>query len=188
MRLARCAARREASHNPTRTDLRVLLGSCYSRAAMNESKPSLEQDREADRAGADTPDRITLLRDMVVLQFKLVVDGLRDFVLVPVSLVVGLISLFKVGDKPGTEFYDLLRYGRQSDRIINLFGAAQRVHRSSEQDVDLPDIDDLVGKVETFVVDEYRRGDMSKQAKDRIDQLIAAVNRGRPGPEDGSGR
>ena len=39
------------------------------------------------------PDRWTLLRDLFVLQFKLVVDGMRDFLLVPASLIAGIISL-----------------------------------------------------------------------------------------------
>ena len=36
-------------------------------------------------------DRWTLIRDVAVLQVKLIVDGLRDFILVPISLVAGLI-------------------------------------------------------------------------------------------------
>lgn len=136
-------------------------------------------DTGTDARRASSPDRATLIRDVVVLQFKLIVDGVRDFVLVPVSLVVGLISLFRVGDRPGTEFYDLLRYGRQTDRMINLFGAAKRVHETPDEEADLPDIDDLVGRVETYVVDEYQRGAMTAQAKDRIEQLIDAINRRR---------
>ena len=57
----------------------------------------------------ETPDRWTLIRDIAVFQFKLFVDGVRDLVLVPVSLVLGLVSLLKGGDRVGTEFYDLLR-------------------------------------------------------------------------------
>jgi len=125
-----------------------------------------------------TTDRWTLVRDIVVFQFKLVVDGIRDFVLVPVSLVTGIVSLLRAGSKPGNEFYDLLRYGRHTDHVINLFGAAERVY-PRESDRELPDIDELVGKVETFVRDEYRDGNMTAQAKDRIDQLLDALGRRR---------
>ena len=41
------------------------------------------------------PDRWTLIRDILVLQLKLVVDGMRDFILVPISLIVGIASLLK---------------------------------------------------------------------------------------------
>jgi hypothetical protein len=128
-------------------------------------------------AAMEIPDRWTLIRDIVVLQFKLVLDGIRDFVLVPVSLVTGAYSLLKGGRRPGSEFYDLLRYGRQSDRVINLFGAADRVHDPLDDGQPLPDIDELVARMESFVVDEYKRGGMTAQAKQRVDQLLDAVNR-----------
>ncbi len=45
---------------------------------------------ESDKPAAG---RWTLLRDIGVLQVKLVVDGMRDVILVPLSLIVGFISL-----------------------------------------------------------------------------------------------
>ena len=71
-------------------------------------------------------DARTLIRDVAVFQFKLIVDGLRDLVLVPASLVVGLISLMSSKDGvPGSQFYHLLGLGKQSEHWINLFGALQ---------------------------------------------------------------
>lgn len=118
------------------------------------------------------PDRKTLVRDVIVLQFKLVVDGLRDFVLVPVSLVAGLLSLFRRGSPSDTAFYDLLRYGRQTDRAINLFGAADRLHDPEDDGEALPDLDQLVGRMETFVADEYQRGGVTALAKERLDEVL----------------
>ena len=66
----------------------------------------------------------TLIRDIAVLQVKLVVDGLRDLILVPASLIAGIVSLSKTrGGEPGPEFYSLVSVGKQSERWINLFGA-----------------------------------------------------------------
>ena len=66
-------------------------------------------------------DNWTLIRDVAVLQFKLVVDGLRDFLLVPVSLIAGIVSLTS-GHKgvPGSQFYQLLSIGKQSENWIDL--------------------------------------------------------------------
>lgn len=123
----------------------------------------------------ETPHRWDLIRDILVLQVKLVVDGLRDFLLVPISLVVGLFSLVRGGERPGTEFYDLLRYGKRSERLINLFGAADRVHGSLSDDVPLPDIDSVVNRVETFLVDEYKKGGITAQAKQHFDEVLDSV-------------
>jgi hypothetical protein len=123
-------------------------------------------------------DRWTLIRDVAVLQVKLIVDGLRDFILVPISLVAGLISLFRAGDPTGNEFYRLLRIGRRSERWINLFGAADRAPDPAEGEMPFPeeDIDAIVGRVEAFVVDEYRKGGVTRQAKDRLDRAIESLN------------
>jgi len=129
------------------------------------------------------PDRWTLIRDIIVFQFKLFVDGIRDLVLVPISLVLGIVSLLKGGERVGSEFYDLLRYGRHTDRAINLFGAAERVHDPSD-DGAVPDLDGLVARVEGFVVDEYRRGGITAQAKERLDRGLDALNRRHDGQAD----
>ncbi len=142
----------------------------------------------SDVVPADRPklDRWTLIRDIAVLQVKLVVDGLRDFVLVPVSIGAGIVSLLKADDGPGTEFYDLLRAGRRSERAINLFGAAERVHGPPANDKPMPDIDDLVARVEIFVVDEYRNGGITAQAKEHVDQILSSMRRrGEVGRRDG---
>lgn len=127
------------------------------------------------------PDRWTLLRDVLVLQFKLIVDGFRDLLLVPASQIAALISLIDSRDdgKPGPQFYRLLALGKQSERMINLFGAFDHAPDSVRQEFDFGDmnIDDLVTKVETFVVDEYQKGGVTRQAKERIDKALNAMQR-----------
>jgi len=124
--------------------------------------------------------RWTLIRDTAVLQFKLIVDGLRDFLLVPLSLIAAIASLATSKDGvPGTHFYRLLRVGKQSEVWINLFGA----YRHAPEDLDHDDrfadmnIDELVVKVESFVVDEYKSGGMTAHAKEKIDKALNAIQR-----------
>lgn len=136
-----------------------------------------------------TADRWTLVRDIAVLQVKLVVDGLRDLILVPASLVVGIVSLLSGADgRPGDQFYRLLAMGKQSERWINLFGALQNAPADLEHSEQLPDagMDELVKRFETFVVDEHRRGGITAQAKVRLDKAIDAIGRKR-GPKRDEG-
>ena len=135
---------------------------------------------------SEQPPVWTLIRDVAVLQFKLVVDGLRDLLLVPASLVAGLISVMRTNDgKPGDEFYRLVSVGKQSEHWINLFGALDNApdHVFEEHYFGTADIDDLVSRVESFVVDEYQRGGVTKQAHDRLSEAIARMRkRGGPTP------
>jgi len=52
--------------------------------------------------------RSTLIRNTVVFQLKLMADGLRDLVLLPVSLIAALIGLLRGGDEPEREFLQVI--------------------------------------------------------------------------------
>jgi len=101
--------------------------------------------------------RWQLLRDLGVLQVKLLVDGLRDLILVPASLVAGI------------------------------FGAVS----NSPEEIERPsgfgaqDIDDIVGRLETFVVDEVKRGGVTTQTKERLDKILNAMQRNKDGGKSG---
>jgi hypothetical protein len=126
--------------------------------------------------------RWTLLRDLGVLQVKLLVDGLRDIILVPASLVAGIISIVSSNNgKPGLQFYHLLAWGKQSEVWINLFGAVKNSPEEvgQQQPFGDKDIDDIVGRLETFVIDEVKRGGVTTQARDRLDKILDAVQRKR---------
>ncbi|MEX0824292.1 MAG: hypothetical protein WD001_01595 [Woeseia sp.] len=119
--------------------------------------------------------RQTLIRDAAVFQFKLVLDGLRDLLLVPVSLVGAVISLIdSKSGQPGPQFHDVLAYGKRTENWIDLFGALR-----DRRTVEVPaegSLDAVVNRMEAYVIDEYRRGGITKQAKDRIDQALNTLH------------
>jgi hypothetical protein len=121
-------------------------------------------------------DRRTLIRDASVLQVKLILDGLRDLLLVPASIIAAIMSgIDGYKGKPGTQFYDLLEIGKRSDSWIDLFGALR--DRGVPEQPGGSSIDDVVNRIETYIVDEYRRGGVTRQAKDHLDQLLAAFRK-----------
>ena len=136
----------------------------------------------------EEPDTWTLLRDVALLQVKLVVDGLRDVMLVPASLIAGLVSLLSSsGGKPGPQFYQLLGLGKQSERWINLFGAVDHSPDGShQQQFANTDIDEIVDTLEKYVVDEYRRGGVTKQAHDQVNRALDVLQRRRRKKQDPS--
>jgi len=137
---------------------------------------------EAPENTEQRPDRWTLARDIAVLQVKLLVDGLRDILLVPASLAAGLVSLFSSEQgRPANYFYQLLDLGKQTERWINLFGALRNAPADVRQVEPFPDadIDDLVGRLETFMVDEHKRGGLTAQAQERMGKVVRAMQRGR---------
>ena len=133
--------------------------------------------------GKEAPERPahwTLLRDIGVLQVKLIIDGFRDLLLVPASLIAGLISLVNTQNgKPGSEFYELVSVGRQSERWINLFGAINNAPAEVRDRAHFgeADIDEIVARMENFVVDEYQRGGVTAQAKARLDKVLEKIQK-----------
>lgn len=121
------------------------------------------------------PDRQTLVRDVIVFQFKLIVDGLRDFFLVPIAFFAGLLSFFSAKDGvAGPQFYDLLEVGKQSERWIDLFGAIRNAPPEIRNRVRFPDenMDQILDRIETFVKDEEKRGGVTAQARERLERAL----------------
>ena len=111
-----------------------------------------------------------LIRDVIVFQLKLAVDGFRDLVMLPLSLGVAVFDLLGVGPQAGRQFYDLLRIGERTDHWINLFGATERA--GSLPATRQPGIDMLVHRMERLVVQEYERGGITTSAKEAVDRAL----------------
>jgi hypothetical protein len=61
----------------------------------------------------------TSLRRLIVFQIKLAADAVRDLLLSPLSILMFILDVLF---RPENSFYDwLMRLGRRSDQIINLF-------------------------------------------------------------------
>ncbi len=130
------------------------------------------------RGGPDEPEpvpsRWTLLRDALAFQLKLFVDGIRDVVMMPISIGVVVLDLLGVGPHPGQNFYKLLEVGRRTEHWINLFGSsgsdALGAGRGSG-------IDTLVGRMERMVIQEYERGGITASAKKQVDRALDGLSR-----------
>ncbi len=70
-------------------------------------------------------ERWEFLRDVVVFQLKMVVDNLRDFALIPVSLGAAVFDLIFKGEREGALFYRVLHWGAQSEKIIDVYSALE---------------------------------------------------------------
>lgn len=118
-----------------------------------------------------TPNHWQLIRDVAVFQFKLALDGVRDVVLVPISLAAGIAGLIISPDNPGKYFNRLLELGRRSDVWINLFSATEHYQTEEPQ----ASSDAYVEKLEKMLINEYKRGGMVKNLKDHTDHLMKRI-------------
>ena len=115
--------------------------------------------------------RWRLLRDATAFQLKLALDGFRDLLLIPISLVAALLSLL-TGGGPHSVFYEVVRLGSRTERWINLFGIVRQESAGRDEGIDA-----LVQRFEYLVVEQYSRGGITATAKDRIDQVLDRLER-----------
>jgi len=74
---------------------------------------------------APTDTRWHFLRDVVVFQLKMFLSNVRDLALMPISLIAAFIDLIYRGERQGTLFYKVLRWGAHSEEVINVYSAIQ---------------------------------------------------------------
>ena len=113
-----------------------------------------------------------LLRRVVVFQLKLAADGLRDLVLLPVSMVAAIIGLMRGGDEPEKELDQVMDYGRQTEQWIDLFDQ----HGSDEKSHSLASIDNIFSSVEEALKQSYKAAGTSEDAQTEIDEALNAAH------------
>ena len=132
---------------------------------------------DAAKPSADSAARNRLLRDAVVFQGKLILDGLRDVVLFPAALIAAGIDFLKKDEPVGKRFYDVLHFGQQTEDWIDLFEAVERAPETGtpRPTIDAPSLDDFIDDFERKLKAEYEKGDITASAREAVDRAIDAV-------------
>jgi hypothetical protein len=126
---------------------------------------------------AGSGERWRFLRDVMVFQLKLLLDNLRDFALVPVSLVAALIDLLYRGEREGALFYKVLRWGAQSEEVIDVYSAIEDQPPGSFKVNPAYTVDAVVARLEEVVVREYEKGGTAASIKAALDRAIDQLHR-----------
>lgn len=108
--------------------------------------------------------RSVTVRDFVIFQLKLVLDGLKDLALFQLAIGALLIDLVSGGGRRKRVFYSVLTLSERFDLWLNLNGAMERLERGEVDDDGLfgaseAGSDTLLGRIEQIV----RGGDRPKK-------------------------
>ena len=134
---------------------------------MDDDKQAADHDSEIPQS------RLELIWDVFVFQLKLTADGLRDVVLVPVSLVAALAGLLVGGSEPNQYFRRVLHFGRRTEYWINLFG-----HRRTEGTSD-----EIIKPIQARVFEEATTRPSLKKAGSILNKSIDSVGNVMQPPE-----
>jgi hypothetical protein len=98
--------------------------------------------------------RWVILRDLLIFQVKLVLDGTKDIVLAPISIGAAALDLVLPGQRPGRRFYAVMRTGERFDRWLSLFAAADKadVYQDGLFGASRAGSPSLLGRIEAIVI------------------------------------
>src|SRR6266513_740286 len=127
-------------------------------------------------------DHWKFLRDVLVFQFKMLLDNVRDFALMPVSLIAALIDLIFKGERQGSLFYQVLKWGAHSEEVINVYSAIEAHERPGVN----PNytVDAVIARLEGVLVRECEKGGTAASIKAAMDRAIDQIQIETSGPRD----
>src|SRR2546425_8363417 len=113
-------------------------------------------------------ERWKFFRDVIVFQLKMLLDNVRDFALMPVSLVAALIDLIFKGKRHGSLFYQVLRWGAHSEEVINVYSAIE-THERPRINPNYT-VDAVIARLEAVLVRECEKGGTAARIKTGMDR------------------
>jgi len=118
--------------------------------------------------------RRALIRDVIILQFKLLLGAARDLALTPVTLTAAAIDLVLSRRQAPRYFHQVLRLGERSDHWSDVWSAAR--------DKDAPqraNVDSLLASVEEVVRDPKVGAYRARVLKRWAERQVARARRQR---------
>ena len=125
-----------------------------------------------------------MLRDLVIFQVKLFLDGVKDLVLMPVALGAFLLDILPQSSaRTGRNFYAVMRAGERFDLWLNLYDATKRVdaRRDGLFGESLAGANNLIGQVEQAVRQTVEVG------KEKVDAMQQKKRQSGDDDESGAG-
>ena len=119
--------------------------------------------------------RKVTLRDFVIFQIKLAMDGMKSVVVIQLSVLAMIVDFFKGAGRKPRWFYSVVRVSERFDKWLNLYGAVERLEAGEMDDglfgASEAGADSLLGKIE--------------QRVDEIGEPVKKRRRPRGGSESG---
>jgi hypothetical protein len=130
----------------------------------------MDQELNTERGSSD--ERWQFWRDVAVFQLKMLLDNVRDLVLMPVSLVAALLDLILKGEREGARFYKVLRWGSHSEEVIDVYSAIKDHDPGNFRVSPAYTVDAVIARFESVVVREVEKGGTAASIKSAMDRAV----------------
>src|SRR5439155_8413072 len=118
-----------------------------------------------------TDERWRFWRDVLVFELKMFIGNLRDFALMPVSVVAAMIDLVSKGEREGSLFYRVLRWGAHSEEVLDAYSPIKDELQDRKINPNYT-VDAVVARLEGVLLREYEKGGTSATIKAALDRTF----------------
>ena len=123
-----------------------------------------------------TDERWRFWRDVLVFELKMFIGNLRDFALMPVSVVAAMIDLVSKGEREGSLFYRVLRWGAHSEEVLDAYSPIRDELQDRKVNPNYT-VDAVVAQLEGVLVRECEKGGTAATIKAALDRAIDQLHR-----------
>lgn len=135
------------------------------------SRDLTEEEREALHARRPHP-RWRIVRDVAVLQLKLLIGNVHNLLLMPVCLFAAALDILFKNCRDEALLYKALAWARHFEERIGLYSA---LHDDRHNPPEKYSIDSLVARVENAIKQDYERGGTTASMKAAADKALDRV-------------
>jgi len=121
-------------------------------------------------------ERWRFFRDVMVFELKMLIGNLRDFALMPVSIAAAIVDFISKGDREGSLFYRVLRWGAHSEEVLDAYSPIR--HELHDLNIN-PNytVDAVVARLENVLIREIEKGGTAATIKAALDRTIDQLHR-----------
>lgn len=109
--------------------------------------------------------RSVIVRDLIIFQIKLLLDGLKDVVLSPLAILAAALDFMSPTARSGRRFYAVLMLGERFDRWLSLFSVSEKAatHEEGLFGASRAGSNSMLGKLEELVLGRMEEEEASEQ-------------------------
>ncbi|HEY4126065.1 MAG TPA: hypothetical protein VGM36_15690 [Rhizomicrobium sp.] len=130
-----------------------------------------EEEREALRSRRPHP-RWRIVKDVGVLQLKLLIGNIHNFLMMPVCLFAGALDILFKNRRDEAWLYKTLAWARHFEERIGLYSA---LHEDPHNPPEKYSIDALIARVEHAIKQDYEKGGTTASMKAAADKALDRV-------------
>lgn len=121
--------------------------------------------------------RWKIVRDVALLQVKLLLGNLHNFLLMPLAFFAGAVDIVFKNKREEALLYKVLAWGRHLDEKIGLYNALHTGDGKTHNPPEHYSVDALVGRVEAAIAHEFKTGEVTANVKSAMSRVLNRLHR-----------